>query len=75
MQKGNISVQTENIFPMNTLSWKDGAEPVRWICEGDPSYEIGEGDRDFRGTDIILHVSEDSVQYLEDGEIEGLLNK
>ena len=60
---------------VNTLSWKDGAEPVRWICEGDPSYEIGEGDRDFRGTDIILHVSEDSVQYLEDGEIEGLLNK
>ena len=60
---------------VQTLSWKDGAEPVRWICEGDPSYEIGEGDRDFRGTDIILHVSEDSVQYLEDGEIEGLLNK
>jgi len=47
---------------VQTLSWKDGAEPVRWICEGDPSYEIGEGDRDFRGTDIILHVSEDSVQ-------------
>jgi molecular chaperone HtpG len=60
---------------VQTLSWKDGAEPVRWICEGDPSYEIGEGDRDFRGTDIILHVSEDSVQYLEEGEIEGLLNK
>ncbi|TXF88320.1 molecular chaperone HtpG [Neolewinella aurantiaca] len=60
---------------VNTLSWKDGAEPVRWICEGDPSYEIGEGDRDFRGTDIILHVSDDSVQYLEDSEIEGLLNK
>lgn len=58
-----------------TQSWKEGAESVRWICEGDPSYEIGEGDRDFRGTDIILHISEDSVQYLEEGEIEGLLNK
>lgn len=60
---------------VNTLSWKDGSESVRWICEGDPSYEIGEGDRDFRGTDIILHISEDSEQYLEEGEIEGLLNK
>jgi molecular chaperone HtpG len=60
---------------VNTLSWKDGSKPVRWICEGDPSYEIGEGDRDFRGTDIILHISDDSVQYLEEGEIEGLLNK
>ncbi len=60
---------------VQTLSWKDGAEPVRWICEGDPSYEIGEGNRDFRGTDIILHISEDSVQYLEEGEIEGLLTK
>ncbi|MFK8161550.1 MAG: molecular chaperone HtpG, partial [Lewinella sp.] len=58
-----------------TQSWQEGAASVRWICEGDPSYEIGEGDRDFRGTDIILHISEDSVQYLEEGEIEGLLNK
>jgi len=58
-----------------TRSYKDDAESVRWICEGDPSYEIGEGDRDFRGTDIILHISEDSVQYLEEAEIEGLLNK
>ena len=60
---------------VQTLSWKDGAEPVRWVCEGDPSYEIGAGDRDFRGTDIILHISEDSEQYLEKSEIEGLLNK
>ena len=60
---------------VQTLSWKDDAKPVHWICEGDPSYEIGEGNRDFRGTDITLHISEDSEQYLEDGEIEGLLNK
>lgn len=58
-----------------TQSWQEGAESVRWVCEGDPSYEIGEGDRDFRGTDIILHISEDSEQYLEQSEIEGLLNK
>ncbi|MEM9929630.1 MAG: molecular chaperone HtpG [Bacteroidota bacterium] len=58
-----------------TQSYQEDAGAVHWICEGDPSYEIGEGDRDFRGTDIILHISEDSEQYLDDNEIEGLLNK
>lgn len=58
-----------------TRSFKEGSEPVRWICEGDPSYEIGTAERDFHGTDVILHISEDSVQYLENSEIEGLLNK
>ena len=62
---------------VNTLSHKadDAGEAVRWICEGDPSYQIGAGDRDFRGTDVILYISEDSKQYLEESEIEGLLNK
>ena len=60
---------------VQTLSWKENSQPVHWICEGDPSYEIGEGNRDFRGTDVILHISEDSQQYLEEDEIQGLLNK
>ena len=60
---------------VQTLSWKDDAKAVHWICEGDPSYEIGESSRDFRGTDVILHISDDSQQYLEEDEIEGLLNK
>ena len=60
---------------VQTLSFRENAKPVHWICEGDPSYEIGEGNRDFRGTDIILHISDDSEQYLEESEIEGLLNK
>ncbi len=60
---------------VQTYSWKEDAQPVHWICEGDPSYEIGEGGRDFRGTDVILHISDDSEQYLEEDEIEGLLNK
>ena len=58
-----------------TKSYKEDTEAVRWICEGDPSYAIGEAERDFRGTDVILHISEDSKQYLEENEIEGLLNK
>lgn len=58
-----------------TKSYQEGSTAVRWICEGDPSYQIGEAERDFRGTDIILHISEDSKQYLKEGEISGLLNK
>ncbi|WP_116128077.1 molecular chaperone HtpG [Lewinella sp. IMCC34183] len=58
-----------------TKSYQDGASAVRWICEGDPSYEIGEAERDMQGTDVILHISEDSKQYLETDEIEGLLLK
>ena len=58
-----------------TKSYRADSEAVRWICEGDPSYQIGPAERDFQGTDVILYISEDSKQYLEEGEIEGLLNK
>ncbi|MDN3636615.1 molecular chaperone HtpG [Neolewinella lacunae] len=58
-----------------TKSYQEGSEAVRWTCEGDPSYEIGPAERDFYGTDVILHISEDSKQYLQDAEIEALLNK
>lgn len=58
-----------------TKSYKEDAAAVRWVCEGDPSYEIGEAERDMQGTDVILHISEDSKQYLEEDEIEGLLLK
>ncbi|MBB4078891.1 molecular chaperone HtpG [Lewinella aquimaris] len=58
-----------------TKSYQDDATAVRWICEGDPSYEIGEAERDMQGTDVILHIGEDSKQYLESDEIEGLLMK
>ena len=58
-----------------TKSYQEDAQAVRWICEGDPSYEIGEAERDMQGTDVILYISEDSKQYLEEDEIEGLLLK
>ena len=54
---------------------EEGNKATRWICEGDPSYEIGETERDMQGTDVILHIGEDAKQYLEEEEIEGLLMK
>ncbi|PHI19730.1 molecular chaperone HtpG [Lewinellaceae bacterium SD302] len=53
----------------------EGDEATYWACEGDPSYQIKKAKREERGTDVILHISADSEQFLEDSEIEGLLNK
>ncbi len=58
-----------------TKSWKEGEKAVRWICDGSPEYEMSDAEKTDRGTDIILHVAEDSVSYLEDSKIEELLKK
>ncbi|PTT32671.1 molecular chaperone HtpG, partial [Chryseobacterium sp. HMWF028] len=58
-----------------TKSYKD--EPaVRWICDGSPEFTLEEtADKTDRGTEIILHIAEDSVEFLEDGKIRELLLK
>jgi len=48
---------------------------VKWTCKGDPEYTIEDAKKKERGTDIVLHVGEDSVEFLEKSRIEGLLNK
>ena len=58
-----------------TRSWQDGAKPVRWSCDGTPEYKIEDADREARGTDIVLHISDDSKEFLEDHRIEELLRK
>src|SRR5690606_3704128 len=44
---------------LRTRSFPSEAEPVVWTCDGSSSYEIGSGDRNTRGTDVILHLNED----------------
>ncbi|GEJ45314.1 MULTISPECIES: molecular chaperone HtpG [unclassified Chryseobacterium] len=58
-----------------TKSYKD--EPaVRWICDGSPEFTLEEtADKTDRGTEIILHIAEDSVEFLEEGKIRELLLK
>lgn len=57
-----------------TKSYKD--EPAtKWTCDGSPEYTIEEHDKKERGTDIVLHVAEDSLEFLEESKILGLLNK
>ena len=57
-----------------TKSFKD--EPaVHWICDGSPEYSLEEIDKTDRGTEIILHIDEDSKEFLKDSRIQELLSK
>lgn len=57
-----------------TKSFKD--EPaVHWSCDGSPNFELEASDKTERGTEIILHVAEDSTEFLEDNRISELLTK
>ncbi len=59
---------------VRTKSYQD-APAVQWSCTGDPEYTLQDIDKDFRGTDIVLHIDEDSEEYLEEARIQGLLTK
>lgn len=48
---------------------------VRWECDGSPEFTLEEVQKDTRGTDIVLHIAEDSIEFLEDAKISELLNK
>jgi molecular chaperone HtpG len=57
-----------------TKSYKD--EPAaHWTCDGSPEFTLEPTDKTSRGTEIILHIAEDSLEFLEDSKISGLLNK
>ena len=57
-----------------TKSYKD--EPAaHWVCDGSPEYSLEASDKQERGTEIILHIAEDSTEFLEDQRITELLNK
>lgn len=58
-----------------TRSHQENAEPVRWSCMGNPEFTIGKGERETRGTDIILHIDEDNAEFLEEHRINELLQK
>ena len=58
-----------------TRSYKDGAKAVKWSCDGSPSFEIDEAEKAERGSDIILHISDDCKEFLEKDRIQSLLNK
>ncbi|MEP1035654.1 molecular chaperone HtpG [Ekhidna sp.] len=60
---------------INTLSHQDGSEPAKWVCTGETDFEIKKGSRKTRGTDIILHVADDSEEFLDEHRLQGILDK
>ncbi len=58
-----------------TKSYKEGSKAVRWSCTGEPEYSLEDAERAERGTDIIMHVSEDEKEFLEKNRLQELLSK
>ena len=64
-----------DLVEIQTLSFQDGAEPARWVCDGSTSYEISVGSRTTRGTDIVLHINAESEEFLSKHKLEEILDK
>ncbi len=58
-----------------TKSYQPDTEPARWICDGSTEFEITKANKNERGTDIILHVAEDSKEFLEKSRLQNILEK
>lgn len=58
-----------------TRSQQPNAVPVKWTCDGSPNYTMEETTKKTKGTDIVLHIAEDSKEFLEESRISGILNK
>ncbi len=58
-----------------SLSFKEGSKAVRWECDGSPDYTIEELEKAERGTNIVLHIADDSEEFLEQYRIQELLSK
>src|SRR5690606_27709569 len=64
-----------DLVEINTLSYQEGAEPAKWTCDGSTEFEISEGTRTTRGTDIILHVNAESEEFLSEHKLQEILDK
>jgi molecular chaperone HtpG len=64
-----------DLVEIQTLSYQEGAEPAKWVCDGSTSYEISEGNRTTRGTSVILHINAESEEFLTKHKLEEILDK
>jgi molecular chaperone HtpG len=58
-----------------TKSFKEGATAVRWICDGSPEFTLEPAEKELRGTDIILHINEESTEFLDAYKVKSILEK
>jgi len=69
------SFMVANKVEIFTKSFQEDAKAVRWECDGSPQYTLEDTDKAERGTEIVLHIDDDSLEFLEDSKINELLNK
>lgn len=61
---------------IDTLSFREGSEPIRWECSGGTEYEIGSSDeRTARGTTVTLYIDDDSTEFLEEYKVREIIKK
>lgn len=58
-----------------TKSFREDAVAVRWECDGSPEYTLDETTKEARGTDIVLHINEESAEFLDTERIRSILNR
>ena len=58
-----------------TKSFKEDQSAVKWECGGSPEFSLSDNDKTDRGTDIVLHIMDDSTEFLDEGRIRGILEK
>jgi molecular chaperone HtpG len=56
-------------------SYREDAAAVRWECDGSPEFTLEETSRSARGTDVVLHINDDSAEFLDEGRIRSILEK
>ncbi|TWW02108.1 molecular chaperone HtpG [Chitinophaga pinensis] len=69
------SFMVSNKVEIFTKSHKPDTAAVRWECDGSPEYELEETSKESRGTDIVLHINEESEEFLDDSRIQNILEK
>ncbi len=69
------SFMVSKLVQINTLSFKEGSEAALWTCDGSTEFEIQPSDKTDRGTEIVLHIAEDSEEFLEAFKIKEILDK
>lgn len=60
---------------IESLSYQEGAEPAHWVCDGSTEFELSEGNLTERGTEITLHINQDSEEFLSKYKLQEILDK
>ena len=58
-----------------TKSQIPNSKPVKWVCDGSPNFVMEKTNKKTKGTDVILHIADDSTEFLEKNKLDSILNK